>query len=107
MGFRERPDREVPEGAARHDHVSRGRADRTDKSTHVVGAVDHHALGSELFEIRRGERRSRVVDLQIKGGLIIDEDEKKIRALFSGGGRSERSEEKGREQDGEFHQVRS
>ena len=41
-------------------------------------------FGSETIEVGRIEARVRVVDVQVKGRLIVDQNEEKVRAFLLG-----------------------
>ena len=73
--------RDVPDRAARHDHVPRRRADSADPGSHVMGSVKHHAGGRQRIEIRGLEGGIRIVDLQVKGRLVVGDDEQDVGAL--------------------------
>lgn len=49
--------------------------------------VKSHALGRQTAEDRRVQRRLRIVDLQVIGRLVVDNDEEKIGPGTSFGGR--------------------
>ncbi len=74
---------EVPQGASGHHHVPRGRTHGAAIGAHVIGAVEHHALGGEPVDVRRSELRFGVVDLQVEGRLVVDDDEEYIRGGLS------------------------
>jgi hypothetical protein len=103
--LRARPDRQVPHRAAAHDHVARRRADRAAERSHVIGAVQDHALGREAVDVRAGQRRLRVVEFEIERRLVVGEDEQDVRSAGLGraGGRRAVAEQGEAQQGGLFH----
>jgi hypothetical protein len=90
--------RQVPDRAARHDHVPGRRADRAGPGPHVVGAVEDDALLGDPVEDRGLEARRRVVDAQVERRLVVGEDEQDVRSprwiiLRRGRGAEEQDEE--------------
>ena len=73
--------RDMPDRAARHDHVPRRRADPTDPGSHVMGPVKHHASGRQRIKVRGLEGGIRIVDLQVKGRLVVGDDEQDVGPL--------------------------
>ena len=98
--------RDVPDRATGHDHVTGRGADAADPGSHVVGAVENHALGGEAIDVRGLERRLGVVDLEIVGRLVVDDDEKHVRAIVGEGaeGGERQGADDGPEREGEFHE---
>ena len=80
-----RRDGQVPDGAPAHDHVSGGRAHGAAGGAHVVSAFKDHALGGEAIEVGRVQGGSRIINLEVEGRLVIDEDEEQVRAAGLGG----------------------
>ena len=50
----------------------------------MVGPIEDHAPGGKLVEDRRLERRGRIVGLEIKGRLVVGDDEENVGALVGG-----------------------
>ena len=77
---------QAPERAAAHDHAPRRGTDRPGEGAHVVGAIENHPPLGQLVEDRRLEPGGRVVGLEIKGRLVIGDDEENVGALIGGPG---------------------
>ena len=71
----------MPNRSSTHDHVPRSRAYPTYPGTHLIRAIDNHALGRQLFDNRRIQFASLIVKLEIKWRLVIDNDVENIRPL--------------------------
>ena len=70
----------MPDRAPAHDHVPRRRADRADEGAHVIRAVEDHALRRQPVDVRRLQRRLRIVELEIERRLVVHEDEEDVRS---------------------------
>lgn len=73
--------RYVPDGSARHHHVTGRRAYPAYPGSHVVGSVQDHALLGQAVDVGRVENGARIVDLEVKRGLVVNDDEEEVRAL--------------------------
>ncbi len=69
---------DAPDALTGHDHGAGTGADRTAPGTHVVGAIEDEAFFCEAVDVWGIEGGLGVVNLEIKGRLIIDDDEEKI-----------------------------
>ena len=47
----------------------------------MVGSVQHHALLGQAVDVGRVENGARVVYLEIERGLVVHDDEEKVRSL--------------------------
>ena len=72
-------DRQVPDGAAAHDHVPRGSADCAAEGAHVVGGIKDHAAGCQAVDRRRIQGGLGVVELEVERGLVVGEYEEDVR----------------------------
>ena len=75
---------QVPDRAARHDHSPGGRTYRTGHRAHVVGLVKGHAFRRQFANGGSVQDRGRVVGLEVKGRLIVRDDEQNVRAFGIG-----------------------
>ena len=73
--------RNVPDGSARHDHVTGRRAYSSHPGTHVISPVQNHALLGQAVDVGCVENGAGVVYLQVERGLVVHNDEKEIRTL--------------------------
>ncbi len=71
----------VPQGATRHDHVARRRANAANPSSHVVGLVDDHTFGGQPVNVGRIQKGTRVIHLEVEWGLVVRDDEEEVGAF--------------------------
>ena len=53
----------------------------TNPRVHVVRAIDHHPFGCQFFNHRRVQLALRIVKLEVKRRLVVDDDVEDVWAL--------------------------
>jgi len=72
---------DFPEALSSHDHGAGASANCAAPGAHVVGTIEDHAVLGELVDVGAIEGRTWIVDLEVEGGLVIDNDEEEVGSL--------------------------
>ena len=96
-----RGDGEMPDRSSAHDHVAGGRADGSGERAHMMSRVEDHPFRGETIDVGRLLLGVGAIDIEVEGGLVVDDDEEDVGTLVCEAG-NEGKQDKGKGEKG-FH----